>query len=250
MTTEKSDQVLGLIQERCSARIPFDPDQSIPKEDLQQILEAARWAPTAHNIQNFELIVIDDRDVLASIGNIRMGGGSTTFIRENLPWLSMSEEELKQRKVGLLGTMFPPSWLKAGAGEENEEVEANDEEMQEEREGRNRFQGSLIESTATLVIMLYDPSKRAPASEGDFLGIMSLGCILENLWLQANALGVSVHIVSSLAAGPAAEEIQSLLSIPDNWQVVITIRLGYTSTPFSYLRVRRDVEDFVHFNKY
>ncbi len=29
----------------------------------------ARWAPTAHNMQNFEVIVVDDNEVLEIIGN-------------------------------------------------------------------------------------------------------------------------------------------------------------------------------------
>ena len=33
------------------------------------------------------------------------------FIRENYPQLSFSEDEPRKRKVGILGTVFPKSWL-------------------------------------------------------------------------------------------------------------------------------------------
>ena len=244
MPTQEADTVLETIQKRVSARIPFDPGRNIPKEDMQRIAEAARWAPTAHNMQNFELIIVDDKELLESIGNINMPI-SKAFIRENIPLLSFSEEEWRQRKVGILGNFFPKSWLNPDAWEGDGVVQEKEEET-----SRSRFQGDLIANCSALVVILYDPTHRAPASEGDFLGIMSLGCMLENIWLEANALGINFHIVSSLAVDPAATEIKKILNVPDPWTVSLTIRLGYTEELFDYMRVRRDIEDFVHHNQY
>ena len=102
-------EILKLITERKSLRVPFDTERPIAGKDLQQILEAARWAPTAHNMQNFEIIVVDDKKILEAIGKINRPI-SEVFIRENYPQLSFSEEELLKKKVGILGTMFPLSW--------------------------------------------------------------------------------------------------------------------------------------------
>jgi nitroreductase len=97
-----------IIRQRRSSRAPFDPQRRIPDRDLGRILEAARWAPTAHNMQNFEVIVVDDETTLAAIGAIR-SQPSRTFLRENYRQLSFSEDELRRRKTGLLASMFPPS---------------------------------------------------------------------------------------------------------------------------------------------
>jgi hypothetical protein len=102
-------ELLKLMQERQSARIPLDTKRPIAKDDLLQILEAGRWAPTAHNMQNFEIIVVDNKKLMESIGNIKRSI-SETFIRENYQQLSFSEEELLRKKTGLLAAMFPPSW--------------------------------------------------------------------------------------------------------------------------------------------
>ena len=99
--------LLQLIQDRKSTRGPYDPKRSIPRQDMIQILEVARWAPTAHNMQNFEIMVVDDKKLLKAIGDIK-GPMSEIFIRENYQQLSSSEEELLQKKVGVLATMFPP----------------------------------------------------------------------------------------------------------------------------------------------
>ena len=101
--------ILKIIQERHSDRVPFDPNRPVAKEDLKQILEAARWTPTAHNMQNFDIIVVDEKEVLEKIGNVK-SRISEVFLRENYEQLSFSREELLKKKTGILGVMFPPSW--------------------------------------------------------------------------------------------------------------------------------------------
>jgi nitroreductase len=232
-------EILELIQERKSARTIFDPKRPVEKQDLRQILEAARWSPTAHNMQNFEIIVVDDEKLLEAIGDIKYTI-SDTFIKENYQQLSFSEEELLRKKVGLLGTMFPPELRNPEAKPD----EATDEKMVS-------FLGRLIQTSPVVLIVVYDPSKRAPASEGDFLGIMSLGCVMENMWLMAHSLGIGFHVVSVLSADTVEKEVKSLLNIPENLKIAFASRLGYPiSTPTKYLRVRRDMEDFTHYNRF
>ena len=102
------------IRDRQSARTSFDPNHPVSNEDLRQILEAARWAPTAHNMQNFEVVVVDDKATLKKIGSIK-SRISEEFLRENYEQLSFSKEELLKKKTGILGTMFPPAWVSADA---------------------------------------------------------------------------------------------------------------------------------------
>jgi nitroreductase len=101
--------VMRLIQERHSDKVAFDPNRAVTKKELKQVLEAARWAPTAHNMQNFEIIVVDDPAVLKKIGSIK-SSTSIEFLKENYQQLAFSEEELLKKKVGILGSGFPPSW--------------------------------------------------------------------------------------------------------------------------------------------
>ncbi len=99
-------------------------------------------------------------------------------------------------------------------------------------------------------MVTYDPSKRAPASEGDFLGIISLGCLMENMWLMANSLNIGVHILSSLSGNGIETEVKEILNIPKSLKIAFSVRLGHPTTPVNYLRVRRDREDFTHYNRY
>ena len=229
--------ILKLIQERQSARGFFDPKRPITKEDLRQILEVVRWTPTAHNMQNFEIIVVDDKKLLKVIGKIK-SSISDTFIRENYSQLSFSEEELLKKKTGLLAAMFPPAWRTPDA---KPDKTTHDEMV-------SRF-GKAIQTSSVLLIVVYDPRKRAPASEGDFLGIMSLGCAMENMWLMASSLGIGCHVMSVLSADPVEKEIKKILNISKHLKIAFALRLGYPiSTQVKYLRVRREIKDFTHHN--
>jgi nitroreductase len=231
------NEIERLIQARQSARVPFDANRKLSKEDLQQILEAARWTPTAHNMQNFEIIVVDDLEVLDIIGKVK-SRISEVFLRENYEQLSFSKEELLKKKTGILGAMFPPAWVEpskmADAAQKNEPMPL----MQS------------IRGSPCLLIIVYDPKRRAPASEGDVLGLMSLGCLMENMWLMAESLGISLQILSSFAATPVEKQIKQVLGIPDQLRIAFTCRLGYPVGSVKYLRVRRDINEFTHYNKF
>ncbi|WXG46936.1 MAG: nitroreductase family protein [Candidatus Atabeyarchaeum deiterrae] len=230
--------VLKLMQQRQSTRVPFDPNRPVDKEDLRKVLEAGRWAPTAHNMQNFEILVVDDKELLEKIGNIK-SRISAEFLRENYEQLTLSEEELLRKKVGILGTMFPPSWRNPAKLDEVV------------RESAPSLLNQSIRGSPMLLILIHDSRKRAPASEGDVLGIMSLGCVMENMWLMAHSLGISLQILSVFSAKPIEKEVRQILNIPEYMKIAYTSRLGYTiSAPARYMRVRRDIEGFTHHNRY
>jgi len=231
-------QILKIVQERQSSRVPFDPERSVAKQDLRQILEAARWAPTAHNMQNFEIIVVDSKELLEKIGNIK-SPISEAFIRENYQQLSFSKEEFLQKKVGILATMFPPEWRDPAKVDEVV------------RESKSWLLSETMEGSPVVLIVIYDARKRAPASEGDFLGIISLGCVMENMWLVAQDVGISFHVMSVFAADLVENELKRLLNTPEYMKIAFAIRLGYpVSTSAKYLRVRRDLDTFVHDNRF
>ena len=49
MTTENLTHLSKIIRARHSEHISFDPQRAPCESDLPEILEAAPWAPTAHN---------------------------------------------------------------------------------------------------------------------------------------------------------------------------------------------------------
>jgi nitroreductase len=229
--------IAKVILERQSSRGPFDPNRSVPKEILAQILEAGRWAPTAHNMQNFHVVVVDDKVVLGKIGTVTTRI-SEVFLRENYANLSFSEEELTKKKVGILSVGFPPSWV-------------NPSKMAEvANESTPMPLTQILRGSPLLLVVLYDSTRRAPASEGDIFGFMSLGCVMENMWLMAQSLGVSLQVLAIFAMNPMEAEIKQILNVPSHLKIAYACRLGYLASSIKYPRVRRNTNDFVHLNKY
>jgi nitroreductase len=229
--------ILKLIQQRLSTRVPFDPDKPVSKEDLEKIVEAGRWAPTAHNMQNFEIIVIDDKATLKKVGSIK-SRISEAFIRENYEQLSFSEQELRKKKVGIMGAQFPPDWR---------DPNKFDDAI------RNSVPSPLSETmrgSPAILVVTYDPGKRAPASEGDVLGMFSLGCVMENMWLMAQSLGVGFMIMSVFSGEGIEKELKKALKIPAHLKIAYACRLGYPVAKPKYVRVRRDIKDLTHHNTY
>lgn len=224
------EDLLTLIKTRQSSRGLFDTDRSISKEDLNKILEAGRWAPTPHNMQNFEIVVVDDPKILEAIGNVKITRPKSA-IEENNNYVSASEEELQRRKSGILNSM-PGAITEHG------------------KDPLYEYLRKSITATSVLLIVMYDPRKRAPGSEGDFLGKISLGCVMGNMWLMAHSLGIGLQIVSAVGYSDDYEkQLKGILGIPEYFERAYSCRLGYpVSTKGNYLRVRRDLEDFTHYN--
>ncbi len=160
------------------------------------------------------------------------------FLRENYEQLSFSKEELLKKKTGILGAMFPSAWV-----DPSKMAEAA-------RESAPMPLTQSIRGSPCLLIVVYDPRKRAPASEGDVLGFVSLGCVMENMWLMAQSLGISLQILSSFAASPVEKQVKQILGIPEQLKIAYTCRLGYPTGSVKYFRVRRDITDFAHHNKF
>ena len=144
-----------------------------------------------------------------------------------------------QKKVGILGTNFPSDWRDPAKLEKavRESVA---------RPLKERISGSPI-----LLVVFYDSRKRAPASEGDVLGFISLGCVMENMWLMAQSLGISVHILSVFSGDDVEGEVKRVLHVPEYMKVAFAARLGYpVSKSAKHVRVRRDIEMFAHHNRF
>ena len=223
---------LEAIRDRYSARAPFDPERRITSDELASLLDAARWAPTAHNMQNYEIVAIDDRELLAALGAIETRV-TDAFLAENRSHVVESIDELRTRGYGLLASTFPARWLDPAT------------RAADLPPGKlaNALRGAPL-----LLLVLYDPHDRAPGSDRD--GLMSLGCVLENVWLAADALGLAAQMISSVANEATAAAIRRVLAIPDRLAIAYALRIGMPLAPTPTPRIRREISAFVHHNRY
>ncbi len=66
------NRLLNFLKIRRSIRL--FKNKNIPKKDLEQIVDAARFAPTARNLQPCEFVVVTDRDKLNQLAQAAENG--------------------------------------------------------------------------------------------------------------------------------------------------------------------------------
>jgi nitroreductase len=233
-----TSDVLDVIRQRHSARAPFDPTLAVTSAELDAIVEAAAWAPSAHNMQNFEIVVVDDPARLEAIGALTTRT-SADFLRENFAQLSFSEEELRRKGVGVIATMFPPAWRTPGGNFEAVAANLPPAPLSHSLQG-----------APCLLLVLYDPCRRAPASQGDVLGLISLGCVMQSMWLAAQSFGLGFQVLSVFSSEPVERVMRAMIGFPPHLKIAYACRLGHPLQASAYLRVRRDPSRFVHRNDY
>jgi nitroreductase len=231
--------VTDAIRDRHSSRRPFDPSRPVTQSDLTQIFDAARWAPTPCNMQNFEIIVVDDVTLLKRICAIP-DQVSERYLRENFEQLSFGEEKLRERKAGMLAADFPKTWTDPENWNPKSDIRT-----------QLTYLGMTIDECQTLVLVTYDKTRHAPGSENDALGHMSLGCVMQNMWLASTSLGIGIQMLTVFSEGLVEKALKAILRLPETMAIAFACSVGYPSEPDpGYLRVRRDLKQFVHHNRY
>jgi nitroreductase len=206
---------------------------------LARILEAARWAPTPDNMQNFQIVVVDDPKTLTLIGALS-AEMSEAYLKENYALLSASEPDLRVKKIGMLAGIYPRAWVDPEAWNATSDYRS-----------QLTYLGKMLLQPKGLLVVLYDSESRAPGSEDDTLGFMGLGCVMENMWLTAESLGLGMHILTVFADSQVEAEVRRVLKIEPQMKIAYACSLGYPADPtIDTIRVRRDLEDFVHHNAF
>src|SRR4030043_1173921 len=99
--------ILEVIKTKKSIR-RYKPDP-IPDEMLDNLLSAARWAPTGENYQPWRLIVIKNPETKTKIGNLaKLGSGSRMTAWYCLGEMQRRFEEIQDpvKRAGVLSFML------------------------------------------------------------------------------------------------------------------------------------------------
>jgi nitroreductase len=189
-------------------------------------------------MQNFEVVVVDDKKVIEELGAIKFPV-TEAFLRESYNLLSFSEDELLRRGTGILASGFPPAWTDPSKFREIAETVPP------------QSLNLAIAGSPLLMMVLFDPRRRAPGSEGDFQGIISLGAVMENMWLEATSLGIGARLLVAFGEPLIEGEVKRVLGVPKEMRIAYGLRLGYLvggrdCSP----QVRRGLDAFAHHNRY
>jgi nitroreductase len=202
---------IGLLEAMSTTRSirRFHPDP-IPDDLLRQVLEAATWAPSGSNSQNWRLLVIADPEKRRQIGEYYRRGFEGFYPPERL-----AQETDPSRRRMMSGALYLAEHL----------------------------------GTEPPVLVLFcrdDPTVTGPTSPSGmrpWTRGSSVYLAVQNLLLAARAVGLggcltTVHLYHEA-------EIKALLGIPDEMDTYALVPLGYPRDRFGPLR-RKPVEEVTY----
>lgn len=186
------DNLLELVKRRRSIR-RFKPTP-IPEEDVDKIIEVARWAPSAFNLQPWEFVVVSEQGLKDSIvqlvngclqNHMRM---ETTRERwQGTPWQPHTTEPMDYSTAPVFILLFGDTRTKVGLTM------------------MSRFNHELGQSTFNA----------------------SLTCAFLYMHLAVTALGLASQWVSQVTDPMAHCLLQDLLGIPGELEVYGMMAVGY-----------------------
>lgn len=210
------DEFLELARERRSVR-KFKPDP-IPDECIEKILEAARWAMSGANAQPWEFIVIKDKETKDKIVDIYANERESSWDLEKTRIREIRHPQyIDGPPVGLPGFEDAPVFIV---------VCADPRTMQ-----------------ASVLHMQFTFSGAAPKTPF----MKNIGNATHNMHLAACACGLGSRWISVYTVVEA--HLKVLLDVPAEIGIHTIVPIGYPADEPKG-RYRRELTEFVHFEKY
>lgn len=178
---------LDVLRSRRSVR--YFEDTPIPAEILTRILEAATFAPNAHNRQSWRFVVLEDGDKRAELVGVMSVNYRTALLAEGMP-----EERIERR-------------------------------MASRAERILKAPGVVIVCVDTSVLDSYDDPDR---HQGEIMmAVQSAVMAGDHLLLAAHAEGLGgVWMCAPLFV---QKKVREVLALPESWEAQGLILLGYAA---------------------
>lgn len=199
METENTKTVIDVIKHRRSIR-RYKKD-ALPKETVEQLLDAARYAPTALGKQTCHFLVATDAAVLKEVAAILQG--RLEFGLRWRPILKWFVKSLRDPKVARIG-----------------------ERLREEK--RN-----IIFYDAPCVVF-FATRKDESYGEADCL------LAAQNLMIAAEAMGIGSVMLGTALMANKLPQVRAFLKMPSDFQIRCVVALGYSDEPVRELPERAE----------
>ncbi|MCF8025456.1 MAG: nitroreductase family protein [Desulfobacteraceae bacterium] len=208
------NELLELAKSRRSIR-RFKPDP-IPEQEINKVIEVARWAPSGFNMQPWEFVVVRKKELREKIAE------AVNVYFKHAPEMEKAREPWQGRPWKL--------------------------------SGMTDTKGDFTE--APVYILLFgDPRTQAGLPMGvryeyhrkQIIHTSGLAHAFVYMTLAATALGLAAQWISSVQTAYAHTVIKKLLDIPPALEVYDMLALGYPAIKPSEKFIR-DLEEMVHYD--
>ena len=195
------DTLSFFLRSRRSCRV--FAEREVPREALEGLIDIARYAPTAHNSQNFEFLVIQNKELIRDVA------GRTAIFYGNL-----------HKMLSAPGVNLPP-WLQPHM----RGFRLNWEYYQQ---GKDR-----IFRNAPALVIVHAPTENASSAQNCHLA-------MAHIMIQAQAMSLGTCIIGYFIT--AAERDPSIikeLNIPESNKIFTCCTVGYPALAFRRLVQRK-----------
>jgi len=245
------------IRRRRTIRAEFLP-REVSREDIERILDAARWAPSGHNIQPSEFIAVTDKHMKNEIAN------STTKVLEEIldnrvlldrtllshsKWFRLDRREVEDKGDGIYVrsmSHFVKTVMTPG-------IKRNLEGCAVFREA-GRDYCDRIRAAPLIVVTIYDKKKEPPNVSSGLISMMGIGAALQNMRLAATALGIGCQdLARPIDTEAGRRRIKGMLRIPDHYSLASIMRMGYVDKEATHAYVtdfRRPLTRLIHYDRF
>jgi hypothetical protein len=152
------------------------------------------------------------------------------FWKTYMKYFRFSEEEIKQTKDGIyidhlpavlkpfVRSIFTEKGGRVMAKFKVPRILGNDEEK-------------LVAGSPILFIILLTKDEYKKDELSGFYSVISMGAVIQNLWLTTTALGMGMQFISTPGEIPENwNAISKLINVPDNYEMMAIFRMGYTDS--------------------
>lgn len=210
MSDTAYDDLIAVVRKRRSVR-RFAPGQSVPRETLLRIAEAARWAPTGANSQCFDLVIVDDPGMRERVLDVFLAQSNRLI--DHVKGFPAVKKTYMANTVAIFIVLADARWKAAFP------VATSTEWTEEYRENNERIL------------------------------LASIGAVVQNIQLAVTAVGLTSAWLSGGGEDTTNRGLQELLGYPDCMRAIGTIPVGVPEKDLAS-RYRRPLESMVHWNGY
>jgi nitroreductase/NAD-dependent dihydropyrimidine dehydrogenase PreA subunit len=197
-----SPEVLfSFLRSRRSCRVFVE--REVPKQALEKLVDIARYAPTAHNSQNFEFVVIQEKELIRDLAS------RTATFYGNL-----------HKMLSAPGVHLPP-WLQT-------HMRGFRLNWEYYLQGKDR-----IFRNAPALLLIHAPAENSSSAQNCHLA-------MAHIMLQAHALGLGTCIIGYfITAAERDPSIIKRLDVPQQNKIFTCCTVGYPGLTFRKLVQRK-----------
>ncbi|MBI4595039.1 MAG: nitroreductase family protein [Candidatus Tectomicrobia bacterium] len=200
------EQLQYLIRSRRSTRHYLV--KPVPKEAIEQIIDAGRYAPTGGNMQNVSVTVVTEAKTMTLIKDKAV----ESLERRVSQWESMAEKHIKD------GTPIPD--------EHKVRVEGRDRYRNLLNLYQHQKRDVILHNAPVFIVLHGEPSGVTAKDNADLMAM--------NMMLMAESMGLGTCLIGIVTAATVEDgALRKLMGVPEGHQVFTDFVLGYPSAKYS-----------------